>query len=160
MKKIRGFTLIELIVTMSVAAVLMTVAVPGFFNLVQNNQVTAQTNSLISSLNLARSEAVKRGVPVLVTAAEGGFSRGWCVHLPGECNEDNAIRVSYGFDRLEAHAGFAVLGFDERGARVLPSEALAATIMLHPAACAADTQRAREITVAVTGQIRVERKGC
>jgi type IV fimbrial biogenesis protein FimT len=56
-----GFTLIELLVTLAVAAVALTIGVPGFQDWIRNNQITAQTNTLVTALNLARSEAIKRG---------------------------------------------------------------------------------------------------
>jgi type IV fimbrial biogenesis protein FimT len=61
-----GFTLIELMVTLAVAAIVLTVAVPSFQDLVRNNRLATQANQLVSALNLARSEAVKRGVRVTV----------------------------------------------------------------------------------------------
>ena len=61
-----GFTLIELLVTLSVLVILLAVAIPGLQPLARNNRLTALTNDLISTLNVARSEAVKRGVRVTV----------------------------------------------------------------------------------------------
>lgn len=62
----RGVTLIELIVTISVAAILLTVAVPGFRDFFIRNRLATQANELVTALNLARNEAVKRGVRVTV----------------------------------------------------------------------------------------------
>ncbi|HEY0745246.1 MAG TPA: GspH/FimT family pseudopilin [Steroidobacteraceae bacterium] len=58
-----GFTLIELLVTMTVAAILVGLAVPAFTSFLQNDRDTGQINSLVASLNYARSEAVKRASP-------------------------------------------------------------------------------------------------
>src|SRR3989344_4698731 len=55
-----GFTLIELIITLTIAGILMAVAVPGLKNFVSSNRLTAQINDLIADINLARSEAIKR----------------------------------------------------------------------------------------------------
>jgi type IV fimbrial biogenesis protein FimT len=56
----RGFTLIEILVTLSVAAILMGMAVPAFNSFVLNDRDVGQINSLVGSLNYARSEAIKR----------------------------------------------------------------------------------------------------
>lgn len=61
-----GFTLIELMVTLAVAAIVLTVAVPSFRDLIRHNRLATQANQLVSALNLARSEAIKRGVRVTV----------------------------------------------------------------------------------------------
>jgi len=68
----QGFTLIELMVTVSVAAVLLAVGVPSFQTTVKNNRLTAAANSLVGALNLARSEAIKRGVFVTFCKRNGG----------------------------------------------------------------------------------------
>ncbi len=61
MKTQSGLTLVELMVTLAVAIVLLAVGVPTYRSMVANNAIVAQTNGLVSALNLARSEAVKRG---------------------------------------------------------------------------------------------------
>ena len=58
-----GFTLIELLTTLGVAAVLVAIAVPAFTSFVQNDRDVGQVNSLVASLNYARSEAIKRASP-------------------------------------------------------------------------------------------------
>src|ERR1700678_2054194 len=57
-----GFTLIELLVTVTVAGILASIAVPAFNNFVLNDRQVGQLNSLASSLNYARSEAIKRNL--------------------------------------------------------------------------------------------------
>ena len=69
MKKQHGFTLVELLVTLSVAAILLSVGVPSFRDFVQNNRAATQANHLVLALNTARSESVKRGSRVSVCSS-------------------------------------------------------------------------------------------
>jgi len=86
MEKRRGFTLLELMITLSVAAILVTVAVPGMRQFIQNSRATAQANELVTAINLARSEAGKRGAAVEVCASSdqatcnsSDWTDGWVV---------------------------------------------------------------------------------
>jgi type IV fimbrial biogenesis protein FimT len=55
-----GFTLIELIMTLVVGGIVMTMAVPSFSTFIKNNQLTTQANDMVSTINLSRTEAIKR----------------------------------------------------------------------------------------------------
>jgi type IV fimbrial biogenesis protein FimT len=55
-----GLTLIELMVTLSVAAILMAVAIPNVRTFILNNRLTSGVNDLLHSINVARTEAIKR----------------------------------------------------------------------------------------------------
>lgn len=59
-----GFTLIELMVTVVVAGILLTLAVPSMRTFIQNARIANQTNEFIADLNFARTEAIKRGANV------------------------------------------------------------------------------------------------
>lgn len=65
----RGFTLIEIMMAITVFALLLTLAVPSFLETVRNNRLTTQNNEFISALNLARSEALKRSGSVTMCAS-------------------------------------------------------------------------------------------
>ena len=79
----RGFTLVELMTTVAVLAILIAVVPPSLASFVRTSQVRAAQSELISSLMLARSEAAKRGKTVFVSAAApvtgSEFSAGWRV---------------------------------------------------------------------------------
>jgi len=65
----QGMTLIELLTAMLVLAILMGIAVPSFREFTQNNRTIAATNDLVTALNLARSEALRRATTTVVCAS-------------------------------------------------------------------------------------------
>ena len=65
----QGMTLIELLTAMLVLAILMGIAVPSFREFSSNNRTVAATNELVTALNLARSEALRRATTTVVCAS-------------------------------------------------------------------------------------------
>ncbi len=78
LKQQRGFTFLELMITLTVAGILSALAFPSFVTMTKNNRLTTQANDFILALNLTRSEAVKRGTPATITAS-GSWTNGWTV---------------------------------------------------------------------------------
>ncbi len=78
----RGFTLIELMITLSVMALVLTLGVPNFRTTILDNRQVSELNSLIAALNLARSDAVARNTWVSVSPISGSdWSNGWFVFV-------------------------------------------------------------------------------
>lgn len=78
----RGFTLVELMITLAVLVVVLAVAVPSMAEFSANNQLAATKSSFASAVALARTEAAKRGRAVVLQALAGGttgneFGNGW-----------------------------------------------------------------------------------
>lgn len=94
-----GFTLVELMVTVAVLAILITLAVPSFRDLLSNSRSASLTNELLFSLKLARSESIKRGVrtalcprkdgdaPVCSTSVDD-WTNGWVARVAEGCVDD------------------------------------------------------------------------
>lgn len=74
-----GFTLIELMVTVTIAAILLAIGVPSFKSFILSQRVKTASYDLNYALNYARSEAIKRNDLVLLTPAATGWQDGWTV---------------------------------------------------------------------------------
>jgi type IV fimbrial biogenesis protein FimT len=83
-----GFTLVELMITIVVLAILLGLAVPAFKTLMQNDRQWVQQNGLVLSLNQARSEAIKNdmtGGVQMCSSSDGAtctgtpWNQGWIV---------------------------------------------------------------------------------
>lgn len=68
MKRYHGLTIVELMVTLAVAIVMLAVGVPMFQSMQERSRATAQANRLVTAIQLARNEALSRGVPISVCA--------------------------------------------------------------------------------------------
>ena len=84
----RGFTLIELMVTIAVAAVLMAWAAPNFVEFRRNSALTSTTNTLTAALNSARSEAMKHSAFAMVVPQDNAnWATGWRVFVDKNLNQ-------------------------------------------------------------------------
>ncbi len=77
-----GFSLIELMAAVAILGIVVSFALPSFQNTIKNNCLTTGTNTLVTNLQLARSEAAKRRQDISVIAKGGDWSDGWTVEDP------------------------------------------------------------------------------
>ncbi|MDH3978908.1 MAG: GspH/FimT family pseudopilin [Gammaproteobacteria bacterium] len=61
-----GFTLVEMMITLVVVAILLSAAVPSFSAMIKSSRLATQTNSIITDIHFARNEAVKRSTTVIM----------------------------------------------------------------------------------------------
>ena len=103
MEKQKGFTLVELLITIVVISILLAAAVPSFMQAIKNNRVTGQATSFVISSQMARNEAVKRGAGTTMCAANADmdacsgsndWSTGWIVF--SDLNRDGAVNTNTG----------------------------------------------------------------
>ncbi len=157
----KGFTLYELMITLAVGAIIVSVGVPGFSSMVQNNRAVTHSNDLITALNLGRSEATRRGVPIQVCSSTDGatcsgstdWSTGWIVRRPGGEVLRTWSERSGGAGVLSANV--SQFQFQARGA--LASAPLPVLQVRLPD-CSGD--QGRDIAVNVAGRISVARVAC
>jgi type IV fimbrial biogenesis protein FimT len=156
----RGITIIEIMVTLAIAAVLIGLAVPAFNAFVAQRTLTAQVNDFLVTMQYARSEAGRRGTTVSVQAANAAnaaneWGPGWCVVVgtPGACPNDgtelrtfNALGANT-LDGTGALDGVATLAFNSRGLLLPP--AVAGTFNL----CNPNEHVGREISISAIGRV-------
>lgn len=162
MRKSAGFTLIELLIGLVVLAILLATAIPAFRTFVQNNRLDAEANEFVAAAQLARAEAIKRGVDVTIcsssngTSCGGGFSDGWIV-IVDPADPDTLIQrwpapgIDVAFATTDDRAVFAPTGF----LRTNPEFEMTMT----PVGCAPQ-QKKREITAELTGRVASLRVDC
>ncbi len=156
-----GFTLVELLVTVAVLAVVLTLGLPALQRTLERNRVTSDANRLVSALHLARSEAVKRGEPVLVCSSSdgqacgGGWAQGWIVVRVDAAGAPVEVLRRYGPMRARVDTGASTVNrllFRPDGLLQgpLPGQP---RIVLAPAAGAAGEPR--HLIVHLGGSVRV-----
>lgn len=84
-----GFTLVELLVTVSIVAILAGLAAPSFREMVAKNRAKNIGSDLFASLLRARSEAVTRNANVTLSPVAGNWAKGW--QLPDPAQADHIL---------------------------------------------------------------------
>lgn len=103
MKKawVRGFTLIELTVTVAVMAILAGIAAPYFRDFVLANQLSRYTNDLVQASHAARIEAIKRTLPIRISAIDSSSGANeWGPGLVVYLDADNSSTFNAGDERI------------------------------------------------------------
>lgn len=176
----RGFTLIELIITIALVAVLLGIGVPSLSNFLRDNAIVAITNELIADLQFARSEAIKRNQPVSVCRANTAgnacgtnaeWENGWLVFVETAGAANGAINA--GEPIIRRHSGVSTgnatirvagatnlstsLTFQSDG---VPQNASGQSVRGTFRICdSGDTASARGVVLARSGNVRAKRGG-
>jgi type IV fimbrial biogenesis protein FimT len=129
----QGFTLVELLVAMTIVAILMAMAIPSYNSFILSTTATQYASGMAESALLARAEAIRRNAAVTVcvsndgaTCGSGGWEQGWLVscmtndHVTCDSSGTNTLVIQYqgaaksGWKISEA-SGLAKLNFDPSG---------------------------------------------
>lgn len=162
-----GFTIIELMVTLAIGAVLIGFALPAFNGFISQRQITTTVNDFVLAMNYARSEAARLGGAVTVQAisaadTENEWGPGFCVvqGTPGDCTGVTLRSFADGYadgaiNGLDALDGVAAFTFNSRG---LMTAGAAGQLSV----CATDvaTDPGRTLTVTAIGRVSVAELVC
>ena len=166
-RQVAGFTLIELMVTIAVVAILAAIALPSFQSSLRSNRVATTTNEMIASLSLARSEAIRNNGGSAVcpsnsgTACAGNWSDGWLVWADANGNSaldagETVLRYSRGNPKLTVNNTGGTVAFDSRGRRRAAGNQ---TLTLRPDECASQPLQ-RTLTINASGQVTTVKGAC
>ena len=125
----KGFTLIELMVTIAVAAILLAIATPSFTSIINSNRLTSAANEMVATLQAARMEAVRLNTTVNVCSGCDGSADSLVAFI--DANDDGdadagetvrvgtvnpAVQVGGGTDVVFLSSGFGYDAADPNGA--------------------------------------------
>lgn len=169
----RGFTLIELMITLALVALLMLVAAPSFVAFQRNSELTTTANGFLATLSAARAEAMKRQLRTFVIpVVAGNWASGWVafVDVNGnvttgalsmdagdiELSRGGALPASVAIDAPDGvtnfdHAGVTYVMFNGSGFMSLIGGGFSATESLD----FTDGTESRRVLTNATGRMRV-----
>lgn len=183
--RISGFSLIELMVTIAIVAILLAVAFPSFEATMRSNRIATASNQLLASLSLTRMEAIRSpGGAAICTSTSGtacngtSWNDGWMVWIdqngngafdppstPALATDDRIVRYEEGVGKvdIQVEAGGSggateenLIRFDRRGRLIGDTR----TVAVEPEACSSGSMLRRVIALNASGQGRMAKETC
>lgn len=112
-----GFTLVEVMITLMIIGIAMTIAFPSIQSLLNNQKMKSAAFDLVTTAMQARSEAMKWGAPsggipeISMVASAGGLSDGWCVTFTSASTCDVLVDAGPGPDVMLANKATAKITY-------------------------------------------------
>lgn len=161
-RPVAGFTLMELLMALVILAIILAGAVPAFRTFLQNNRLDGQANDMVAAAQLARSEALKRGVQVAMCSSSDGancggtFTNGWVVVTEPGTVDQTLIQVwpSPGTD-FQFSPNTGTISFEPTG-----FSSTNATQQFDLVLTECSNNAARRILVENTGRVASQRIAC
>ncbi len=146
----RGFTIIELMITILLLGTMLSLAVPSFASIFKQNRLAAQANTILSSLNYARGETINQNTNVVLSPLIAGinWSSGWTIGVNG-----NVLRNFEGFENANLTSSQATITYRADGSILPPPlPATNITLTVTPTDCSTGNSDIRVITITLSGQ--------
>lgn len=157
----KGFTLVELLITLTIAALLLAIAAPAFSGWTNKQRLRSAGYDLLNDLQMARNEAVKRATRVTLNNGDGDWQSGWEIFVDSNENGNrdsgeplllsrpayaDALTIS-GNSTVSQHIGYVASGETRQPGGGL----LMGTLTL----CASHTDKALEVVISRGGRSRL-----
>lgn len=168
----QGMTLIELMTAMLVLAILMAIAIPSFRDFAADSRTSAVTTDLVTALNLARSEALRRSSNVVACASDdlascsnsNAWDGGFIVFLDRngngavDMNEPILQTWSESQTDIEARGNAPSAVYNSMGMAVLPPGNANLTLVVKRTGCSGD--RAKQVQMSIMGSLQTTKVAC
>lgn len=174
----RGFTLVELMITIAVLAIALSLAIPLFNTTIARNQLAAARDDLIKSFQFTKSEAINRNSNVSICPSTNGTScsgtdnweEGWIIYIDDDTGVDSTVgtilKVNDGFDTINTNHIGVPAGLDPstfvryvpQGFAAYAGPILAQTIEF--CSPGGEVDALSMVIAAATGQVRPQAGGC
>jgi type IV fimbrial biogenesis protein FimT len=173
-RRISGFTMIEMIIVMTIVAILLGIGVPSYKYVTTANRMSSDINGLLGDLQFARSEAIREGQAVTVCATADGatctgagtaWSGGWIVFVDGPVigtidGTDTTLRIQKQLpsqDSLQGNHTINTITFNREG--FVSGQPLGGTLTLHDSAATPNAQYTRCLSFTLIGAMSTQTSG-
>lgn len=172
--RVRGFTLVELMIAVAVLTVLLAVAIPSFSFVSNSSNLSAMANELVASVQIARTEAIRRGVRTVICPSTNGtacvagsdWSAGWLVYFDDDRDGvldagETVLRTVAGKVRVQVQASPAVgaaLTFRPDGRARTTAGALLVGMIAVCMPVKSPVENVRNVAISFGSQVSVIRK--